>query len=214
MDLQTTHRTELQDWIGFSELNPIQKARKIADAGRSGLSNRKIAGISGVGETTIRNLLSLLTLSAADQQEIESGAPYRPFLAKIRKIKKQNLKHLGERKARAFADAAECGARVLKQFFVLQQIIPPDVERILGDVSALIHRAEDEGELQPSEIPWSGDPETALAITKPADFDDTSDIERMNSYIAWLSCEVIRLMPNSNVREAALASCLSEFTRA
>ena len=214
MDLKITHRTELQDWIGFSELNPIEKARKIADVKRSGLSNRSIARIAGVGESTIRNLLSLLALSVAEQKEIESGAPYRSFLAKIENIKKQNLKQVTERKTQAALEAAERGARVLKQFFVSQRIIAPDVERILGDVSALIHRAEDEGRLQSSEIPWSGDPENVLAATKPAHFDHTSDIERMNSYIAWLSCAVIRLMPNSNVREAALARCLSAFARA
>jgi hypothetical protein len=193
-----------QQTTDFPTLNPIQKARALDAAKAQGQSNRDLAKLFHVGESTVRTLLSLLLLLAADQAAIEGGAAYRPYLKKVVDIKTARRNADADRLARLREQAAQRGLRVIHDVFHTAKLDVPYTEQILHDVLAFIRGGELEGILKPSEVNWVNDVDAILAATKPPGFETLTFTDFDNGLVAWLCNALVRLMPNSDVRERAI----------
>jgi hypothetical protein len=192
---------------GFPSLNPVQKARELANGRAHGVSNRKLAGMFGIADGTVRNLLSLLLLPNEDQSEIEAGAPYRPYLAKVAALKAENRKATiaSEREL-----AARRGRQFIRQMFAGEGFTPVDAKRALLGARSRILIGERFGKLKPSDIPWVNDEETILAATQPPRFDKFTGFERIDGMAKSISRALIRVMPNFQVRNCAIDLALAE----
>jgi hypothetical protein len=186
------------------DLNSIQKARRLASGKSQGQSNRGLAKSFDVSESTVRALLSLLLLPVADQAAIESGAPYRPYLAQVAHIKAEKRNADAGRLSRLREQAAQKGLRVIRDVFKQCHLTPPFTEQILYDVRGFIRGGELEGILKPSAINWVNDVDAILAATKPPNLETLTFTDFDNGIIAWLCRALVRLIPNSDVRERAI----------
>jgi hypothetical protein len=193
-----------QQLANFPNLNPIQKARTLDAAKAQGQSNRDLARSFRIGESTVRTFLSLLLLSAADQVAIEGGAAYRPYLKKVAAIKTARRNADADRLARLREQAARKGLRVIRDVFHRAKLDVPYTEQILCDVRAFIRCGELEGILKPSEVNWVNDVDAILAATKPPRLETLTFTDFDNGLVAWLFNALVRLMPNSDVRERAI----------
>jgi hypothetical protein len=188
----------------FSSLNPIQKARTLDAAKAQGQSNRDLAKLFRIGEGTVRTLLTLLLLPAADQAAIECGAAYRSYLKKVADIKTAMRTADADRTARRRQQAAQKGLRVIRDVFIEQKLDVASTEQILRDVRAFIRGGEVEGILKPSEVDCVNDVDAILAATKPPRSETLTFTDFDNGLVAWLCNALVRLMPNSDVRERAI----------
>ena len=188
----------------FSSLNPIQKARILNAAKAQERSNQDLAKLFRIAESTVRTLLSLLLLPAADHAAIEGGAAYRPYLKKVTDIKTAKRNADADRLARVREQAAQKGLRVIRDVFHTAMLDVPYTEQILLDVRATIRRGELDGILKPSEVNWVNDVDAILAVTKPPRFETLTFTDFDNGLVAWLCNALVRLMPNSDVRERAI----------
>lgn len=195
----------------FDSLNSIQKARTLDSAKAQGQSNRDLAKSFRIGESTVRALLSLLLLPAADQAAIESGAAYRPYLKKVADIKAAKRNADADRLARLREQAAQEGLRVIRDVFIEQNLDSPYTEQILQDVRAFIRGGELEGILKPSAIIWVNDVDAILAATKPPKLETMKYTDFDNGMVVWLCNALVRLMPNSEVRDRAIELALATF---
>jgi hypothetical protein len=193
----------------FKNLDPIGKARVLKRGKVSGLSNRTLAQMAGIGDGSVRNLTSLLDLPRTDQLAIAAGAPYRPYLTKLKVIRKKKQAAVVSRQKTAMEKGATRGAQALRTFFQDLGIGRGYAEQVLENVAAHLRGASLEKLLAPSDCMWAPDAASAFSETKPTGFDSADGIDRINLLIKWVCRAVVRLIPNEEACDRAVQIALS-----
>ena len=75
-------------------------------------------------------------------------------------------------------------------------------------LQGFIRHAEDKGILRSGSVVWSGSGGQTFAACKPAIFDQTTGVERINAYVAWICRALVSLIPDSATRELAINGAL------
>jgi hypothetical protein len=195
--------------VSFHKLDPIAKARVLKRGQVSGLSNRTLAQMAEIGDGSVRNLTSLLDLPRTDQLAIAAGAPYRPYLVKLKGIREKKHAAASSRKKSAMEKCASRGAKTLRDFFRDLGLGRGYAEQVLENVAALLRGASLEKLLPASDCIWAPEFDSAFLETKPSGFDSAEGVDRINLLIKWVCRAMVRLIPNEETRDSAIRIALS-----
>jgi hypothetical protein len=185
-----------KDW---DKLHDLDRAARVAQIKRTGLSNRDIARKLQRGETLIRRLLVILRASAADRAAARSGKISTNEL--FRRTKAARKQHANDEQQRQAAEAAKFICDWLKAL----NMAKPSTEQIATEARRIMIDAYFAGTLPKVVLPNHPLPPRAVIIEccKPKE-PLTDEIDPSGWFSTWLARWLPFVFPHPDVRDKAI----------